>query len=59
LLIRHSEYSAMLSKIHSYSCFFDDFDHWVRYIRELLPDLFGVFALSFLLSPKIAKPIKY
>jgi len=31
--IRHSKYSAMLLKIHSYSyCFFGDFSHWVDFL---------------------------
>jgi len=28
LLIRHSKYSAMLSKIYPTDCFFSDYAHW-------------------------------
>jgi len=33
MLIRHSKYSAILSKIHSYRLLFGDFAHWLKVIN--------------------------
>jgi len=35
MLISQSKYSVMLSKIHSYDCFFGDFAHWVAPVSAM------------------------
>jgi len=39
MLIRHSKYSIILSKIHSTDCFFGDFAHWEIFNIQKLPAL--------------------